>query len=52
MRGDSHSASAVLVMAGFLMVAGHSSLHQQNVFAVYADYASSFFSTGSGAVIY
>ena len=44
--------SAVPVMAGFLMVAGHSPLYQQNVFAVYADYASSFFSTGSGAVIY
>ncbi len=44
--------SGVLVMAGFLMVAGRSPVYQQNVFALYADYARSFFSTGTGAVLY
>ena len=43
--------SAALVMAGFLMVAGRSSVYPQNVFALYADYARSFFS-GGGVVVY
>jgi hypothetical protein len=41
--------SAGLVAAGFLMVAGHPA--QQNVFALYADYARAMFS-GSGPILY
>src|SRR5215469_8002270 len=43
--------SAALVMAGFLMVAGRSPVYPQNVFALYAHYAQSFFS-GRGVVVY
>ena len=41
---------AGLVAAGFLMVAGHPG--PQNVFLLYADYARSFFSGGSSALLY
>jgi hypothetical protein len=41
--------SAGLVAAGFLMVAGHPAT--QNVFALYGEYARSFFSRGSYTVL-
>lgn len=42
--------SAGLVAAGFLMVAGHPAA--RNVFALYAEYARSFFSGGPSPVLY
>lgn len=42
--------SAGLVAAGFLMVAGHP--EPQNVFTLYAQYARSLFSSGSGVIFY
>jgi hypothetical protein len=44
--------SAGLLMAGFLMVAGRSPAFPQNAFTLYADYARSFFSGGSRAMLY
>lgn len=42
--------SAGLVAAGFLLVGGHP--EPQNVFTLYAQYARSLFSSGSGVILY